>query len=160
MGEQQIKRLINFIIWPSIVAVSLVTLALIGTLYLRSNPNVQLSAKSEMEEPLSQKEDNTTSGIVKGIHVATGLKDGEGLDLVITNCTGCHSAKMITQNRMSADRWKQTIQWMQRTQNLWDLGEKEAAIVSYLATYYAPVKKGRRQQLEDIEWYELALDKN
>lgn len=90
-----------------------------------------------------------------GIHIETGLKAGNALPIVIQNCTPCHSAKLITQNRMTAEGWKSTIQWMQQTQNLWDLGENEVDIINYLATYYAPQKKGRRARLKEIEWYEL-----
>lgn len=93
--------------------------------------------------------------IVNGLHVRTGLVEGEGLDLVIQNCTSCHSSKLITQNRMTKTGWQSTIQWMQETQNLWDLGDQEAPIINYLAANYAPQKKGRRARLEDIEWYEL-----
>ena len=93
--------------------------------------------------------------IENGIHLRTGFAEGEGLQLVINNCTTCHSAKLVTQNRMSKERWKATIRWMQETQNLWDLGPNEGAIVNYLATHYAPIEKGRRQNLADIEWYEL-----
>lgn len=93
--------------------------------------------------------------IVNGIHVQTGLIEDKGLDLVVQNCTPCHSAKLITQNRMTEAGWKSTIQWMQETQNLWNLGVNEVAIINYLATNYAPEKKGRRAQLENIEWYEL-----
>lgn len=90
-----------------------------------------------------------------GIHVATGFKEGENLDIVIANCTSCHSAKMVTQNRATRDGWKTTIRWMQETQNLWDLGENEPLILDYLAKYYAPEKAGRRQPLTNIEWYDL-----
>ncbi|MEQ8906748.1 cytochrome C [Ekhidna sp.] len=93
--------------------------------------------------------------IVNGVHVQTGLVEGEGLDLVIQNCTSCHSSKLITQNRMTKTGWQSTIQWMQKTQNLWDLGDQEAPIINYLAANYAPQKKGRRARLENIEWYEL-----
>ena len=95
------------------------------------------------------------SQVVEGIHVATGLKAGEGLQLVIANCTGCHSAKLITQNRATKEGWKSIINWMQATQNLWDLGNNEEPIVTYLTKNYAPEQKGRRQPLQDIEWYEL-----
>ena len=93
--------------------------------------------------------------IVDGIHPPTGLKAGEGLPLVITHCTGCHSAKLITQNRATKEGWESTISWMQATQNLWELGDNQEPIVSYLAKHYAPEEKGRRQPLQDIEWYEL-----
>ena len=93
--------------------------------------------------------------IENGIHVSTGLIDGEGLMTVVNNCTNCHSAMIVTQNRMSKERWIATIKWMQETQNLWDLGGNEAIIVNYLATNYAPNKKGRREGLTNIEWYVL-----
>ena len=47
------------------------------------------------------------------------------------------------------------IRWMQASQGLWDLGPNEEIIVSYLAKNYAPEKKGRRANLQDIEWYKL-----
>lgn len=93
--------------------------------------------------------------IENGVHLRTGFADGEGLMTVVANCTACHSAKLVTQNRMTREGWEQTIRWMQKTQNLWDLGPNEAVILDYLATHYAPEKKGRRQNLADIEWYEL-----
>jgi hypothetical protein len=74
---------------------------------------------------------------------------------VVNNCTNCHSAKLITQNRMDREGWATTIKWMQETQNLWELGENEEVIINYLVTNYPTVSKGRRQNLEGIEWYEL-----
>ena len=44
---------------------------------------------------------------------------------------------------------------MQETQNLWDLGENEDLITSYLAKNYGPEEKGRRHVLTNIEWYDL-----
>lgn len=93
--------------------------------------------------------------IVDGIHVPTGLKNAEGLKAVVNNCTNCHSAKLVMQNRMTAERWAATIDWMQESQNLWDLGENEQVIIDYLVTNYPPERKGRRASLKDIEWYEL-----
>ena len=56
---------------------------------------------------------------------------------------------------MSAERWNETIEWMQETQNLWDLGENQEVIVNYLVTNYPPdVAGGRRSNLTNIEWYE------
>jgi len=74
---------------------------------------------------------------------------------VVNNCTNCHSAKLVTQNRMTAERWNTTIKWMQETQNLWDLGKNQEVIVSYLVKNYPPKSKGRRMVLTDIDWYEL-----
>ena len=74
---------------------------------------------------------------------------------VVNNCTNCHSAKLVTQNRMNAERWNATIKWMQETQNLWELGANQEIIVNYLVANYPAIAKGRRMSLKDIDWYEL-----
>lgn len=93
--------------------------------------------------------------IENGIHVRTGLIEAEGLTEVVNNCTNCHSAKLVIQNRMNKERWIATIRWMQETQNLWNLGNNEEIIVNYLVTNYPPKQKGRREILSNIEWYAL-----
>ena len=93
--------------------------------------------------------------LLNGIHLRTGFKDGEGLMTVVNNCTNCHSAQLVIQNRMNEERWIETIRWMQKTQNLWDLGPNEKIIVNYLVTNYPPKSKGRREALTNIEWYPL-----
>lgn len=124
-----------------------------GLVYFLLNPNVfDATSKYEIATvPIELDEDR----IENGIHVRTGLVDAEGLMLVVNNCTNCHSAKLVTQNRMTAERWNVTIEWMQETQNLWDLGGNQELIVNYLVANYPPIKKGRRMTLTDIEWYEL-----
>ena len=79
----------------------------------------------------------------------------EGVEVVISNCTACHSSKLVTQNRASREGWKATIEWMQSTQNLWPLGDNEEIILDYLSKHYSPEEKGRRSNLEDVEWYVL-----
>ena len=93
--------------------------------------------------------------IENGIHLRTGLIEAEGLMTVVNNCTNCHSSKLVIQNRMNTERWNATIKWMQETQNLWSLGDNQEIIVNYLVSNYPPKKKGRRENLADIEWYEL-----
>ena len=93
--------------------------------------------------------------IENGIHVRTGLIDAKGMMSVVNNCTNCHSSKIITQNRMTTEGWNTTIKWMQETQNLWDLGTDQEVIVNYLVTNYPLKKKGRRENLSGIDWYEL-----
>src|SRR5690606_9609291 len=114
-------------------------------------------SRNREEEPVSDKcvEVSGPQEIVDGKHVATGLVADEGLNLVIVHCTGCHSAKLVTQNRFNEEGWIRVIRWMQETQNLWDLGESEEAIVNYLSKHYEPEFAGRRRPLNDIEWYEL-----
>ena len=120
-----------------------------GFTAFQSGPEVETVALVEQES------EDDFDKIENGVHLRTGFVEGEGLMTVVNNCTNCHSAKLVTQNRMSREGWEATIRWMQETQNLWDLGNNEAIILDYLAAYYAPQKKGRRQNLMDIEWYVL-----
>lgn len=122
--------------------------------YYTINPRFfDFNKKEEMVvmAPIELDEDR----IENGIHVRTGLVDAEGLMTVVNNCTNCHSSKLVTQNRMTAERWNETIKWMQETQNLWDLGRNQEVIVNYLVTNYPPKSKGRRMVLTDIDWYDL-----
>jgi len=91
----------------------------------------------------------------KQIDPNSGLVIDEELPLIIGNCTSCHSASLIAQNKSSREGWAEMIKWMQETQNLWDLGINESKILDYLERHYSPQKKGRRQPLTDIEWYIL-----
>mgnify|MGYP003690881497 FL=1 len=100
-------------------------------------------------------EEHDYDKLENGIHVRTGFIDAPGMMVTVQNCTNCHSAKLVMQNRMNEERWKSTIKWMQETQNLWDLGENEAVIINYLVTNYPPKKLGRRAVLTDIEWYQF-----
>ncbi len=122
--------------------------------YYMFNPNfLNFNSKTEtvVVTPIELDEDR----IENGVHVRTGLIDAEGLMTVVNNCTNCHSAKLVTQNRMTAERWNTTIKWMQETQNLWDLGRNQEVIVNYLVTNYPAKSKGRRMVLTNIDWYEL-----
>lgn len=153
---KQVRRLmIKIFIVFGIIAGMLIYLMADPTLSaFKSSSAVEdyVAVPAAEESELSEEEFDK---IENGVHVRTGFVAGEGLMLVVNNCTNCHSAKLVTQNRMSKERWLATIRWMQETQNLWDLGGNEEPIVNYLATYYAPTEKGRRQNLADIEWYDL-----
>ena len=70
------------------------------------------------------------------IDAASGLYKDDGWELVFANCGACHSTKLVTQNRMSAVNWVNTIRWMQTKQGLWDLGDNEKTIVAYLSRNY------------------------
>jgi len=119
-------------------------------------------------EPLPENETITESvpqlidpaDIVDSIHVPTGLAYDNNFLLVKNSCTRCHSAKIITQNRMTRDQWKATIVWMQATQELGDLGEAEVLILDYLEQHYAPTASGRRKPLTIEEWYVLDSEPN
>ena len=128
----------------------LLLLLIVGLIYLVNRPEETKIGKPPVQETVE-----VNDQIENGIDPATGFVEDEGMQATIQNCTACHSAKLVTQNRMSREGWKATIKWMQETQNLWDLGTNEELILAYLAKNYAPTEKGRRQNLEDIEWYEL-----
>lgn len=89
----------------------------------------------------------------------TGLVVDDQLLLVKGQCTACHSSKLILQSHFSREKWIERIRWMQRTQKLWDLGESEPAIVSYLVKHYGPVERtfdGRREPLTGVKWHKLS----
>lgn len=144
-----LAKLFNMIIALTL----LVAFLFLSVLFVNGNPEWMASLSEPREAQTTQVV--KALEIVDGIHVPTGLLDGPGLDLVIRNCTGCHSAKLIIQNKATANGWRGTIQWMQETQGLWDLGVNEDTIVHYLATFYAPVDEGRRRNLSEPDWYEL-----
>jgi len=93
--------------------------------------------------------------VENGVHVPTGLKAGLGIESVLRHCVSCHSSKLITQNRATADGWKSMIDWMYATQNLPQLGDQEGIIIKYLSEHYGPVNSGRRQELTIENWYQL-----
>ncbi len=77
----------------------------------------------------------------------TGLALAPGFEVVSAQCTVCHSARLITQNRASREGWQDMIRWMQETQGLWPLGEQEGLVLDYLAANYGPLSVGRRRPL-------------
>jgi hypothetical protein len=126
-------------------------LAIVAIYFVGDTTTDKIESDAEYTEIPGQDPDR----IENGIHVRTGLIEAEGLTETINNCTTCHSAKLLIQNRLSKEGWRSTIRWMQETQNLWDLGASEEVIVNYLANNYPPTKKGRRGNLAEVEWYVL-----
>lgn len=144
--DQQVKSLTGILF----LFLLLIVFFFGGLFYLANNPETTTSIVDQEQES-----ENTYKAIENGIHLDTGFVVDEGMEATIQNCTNCHSAKLVTQNRMSREGWEATIRWMQDTQNLWDLGNNEELILSYLAKNYAPTAKGRRQNLDQTEWYTL-----
>lgn len=107
---------------------------------------------AQTEAPASAEEITLPLG---SIDPESGLLVDEHYQLVANTCGGCHSTKLVTQNRATREGWKELIVWMQETQKLWDLGNNEPLILDYLEKNYGPTKKGRRAMLTDIEWYAL-----
>ena len=102
----------------------------------------------------SPKNNNAKDVLISDNRMPVLINDA-GVSLVLQNCNSCHSTQFITQNRMTKEGWKSTIRWMQSTQNLWDLGEDEELILTYLSKNYAPSATGRRQSLVVDDWYTL-----
>lgn len=144
-----LRKIIFITLGLSVIAIILFS----STCYFYCDP--ELSLLQPKKEKLIIQTSVEDSRIENGVHVGTGLIAGDDVMLVVQNCTGCHSAKMITQNRATKEGWLSMIKWMQQTQNLWDLGANEEKIINYLAANYPPQKKGRRARLKNIEWYEL-----
>lgn len=91
-----------------------------------------------------------TPGLAETLNEATvTLADGPGAGLVQAHCGACHSLALVTQNRMSRERWLGTIRWMQDKQGLWDLGDAESEIIDYLANNYGVTEpRWRRKPLK------------
>lgn len=143
------KRALNFTM--SMLALSL----LFATMLLRPEWFRTEKTNTSAPEKAAPTPVDDDEKVENGIHLATGLIFDENFEMVRANCTGCHSAALITQNRMTRQQWDDAIVWMQKTQNLWDLGPNKAAILDYLEKNYAPTESGRRKQLVITEWYYL-----
>ncbi|HDZ05867.1 hypothetical protein LCGC14_0122930 [marine sediment metagenome] len=145
-------------LYRKIILVSaIIAIGAIALVYFMVDPSLSAFKKDKPETEIvtiPTREDDFDK-IENGIHLRTGFVEAPGMMETVQNCTNCHSSKLVIQNRMDEERWKSTIKWMQETQNLWDLGENEEVIINYLVTNYPPSKKGRREVLTDIEWYQL-----
>lgn len=77
--------------------------------------------------------DGLDPALIDRSDVANGLVKAPGRDLLLAHCTACHSTALITQNRMTRQRWDDTITWMQETQRLWPIPPADRArILDYL----------------------------
>jgi hypothetical protein len=156
-----ISRMSNFIK----VLLGIMILLGLGVLFFTFLPGLKEASlgsnqeEAHLQDVKQQKREGQTlekPQIINGKDVETGLLAADGLLMVKANCTGCHSSKLIIQNRLSRKEWQEKIAWMQETQGLWDLGAHETVILDYLEKNYGPRPRGgRRAPLENIEWYEL-----
>lgn len=152
-NEGDFLKKINPIYRALIVLCALLIIKAISVIYFKS-PTETMEADLDAQKTTEQPNSNPDL-IENGIHLRSGLLASDGLMDVVNNCTTCHSAKLVTQNRMDRAQWEATIRWMQETQGLWDLGDKQEVIINYLTTNYPPLQKGRRQALSNIDWYTL-----
>ncbi|QDK78424.1 hypothetical protein EXU85_07320 [Spirosoma sp. KCTC 42546] len=94
------------------------------------------------------------------IDAESGLVDAPNLMMIKSQCTACHSSKLILQHRFTRAGWTERIRWMQKYHKLWDLGESEKVVLDYLEKYYGPsavqAKAAyRRAPLKAVQWYKL-----
>lgn len=158
-GKENFKNNVRSIYKVLLLSCIMVFLiGILGVVYMVSPSSFSINKDTpdtELITVAAETAEDDWDKIENGIHVRTGLKDAEGLMTVVNNCTNCHSAQLVIQNRMSEEMWIETIRWMQETQNLWDLGKNEKIIVNYLVTNYPSTNTGRRENITDIEWYTL-----
>ena len=68
-----------------------------------------------------------------------GLAEAPGREEVYYACDACHSIRLVTQQRLSRERWDQLLDWMVAEQGMAELtGEERRVILEYLATHYGP----------------------
>lgn len=147
MNEKDFLKIFGRLFKVVVSAMVVLVVALVTAWFTYEYPGWYKSTK----EPEPQtKATNETPPVDEGLFV-----EGDHRLLVIANCTGCHSGKLVTQNRATREGWRNMIRWMQETQNLKDLGQDEEKILDYLSKNYAPTTQGRRQNLVVDEWYEL-----
>ncbi len=79
---------------------------------------------------------------------ATGLVIDDGWVWARAHCGGCHSYRLVTEQRGDARYWGDIIGWMQETQNLWQIPEPQLSeLIRYLARNYDEDDPGRRPAL-------------
>lgn len=68
-----------------------------------------------------------------------GLPEAPGREEVYYTCDACHSIRLVTQQRLSRERWDQLLDWMVAEQGMAELtAEERRVILEYLATQFAP----------------------
>lgn len=98
--------------------------------------------EAPMEAPVEAPAEAPEAAIDRS-DVVMGLVQAPGRDQVLANCVACHSTALITQNRMSRERWDATLTWMQETQGLWPIAAPDRArILDYLALTQGPEAEG------------------
>lgn len=64
---------------------------------------------------------------------SSGLKPGDGRDVVWAACTNCHTAEIIIASHMSRKTWNTTLTWMEETQGLTEIEpDTRELILDYL----------------------------
>ena len=103
------------------------------------------SQEQPAPDPAAPPAPETAIAAKPALDPTTGLVMARDWEIVRAHCTGCHSAKLITQQRGTAQQWLTMIRWMQAKQNLWQFDDDtERRIIAYLANNYPPDAARRR----------------
>ena len=145
---------IRKLVWATTVAVFVTFSLIVATVIIVVDPSFTTRKYFSIAKDSISAESPSTLVVVQDDALSL-LADDPNIQVIKSNCTVCHSAKLVIQYRASREGWESVIRWMQRTQNLWDLGVNEKIILDYLAKHYAPQENYRRKPLQNIEWYEL-----
>ena len=118
---------------PTVTAIAVISLALLSACSKEQTADTAEALPVAVEAPEA------------AIDPVTGLIMTGDWEIVRGNCTACHSAKLITQQRGTAQQWLAMIRWMQKKQNLWQFDPgTEGRIIAYLADNYPPGAERRR----------------
>jgi hypothetical protein len=67
-----------------------------------------------------------------------GLPPGPGQEVVYYTCNACHSIRLVTQQRLSRERWDGLLDWMVEEQGMAEPApEDRELILDYLGTHYS-----------------------
>jgi len=70
---------------------------------------------------------------------APGLIESGDWQLVYSNCVACHSLALVTAQRGDTSYWREIVDEMQTSRNMWTLApETEEKIINYLAEHFPP----------------------
>lgn len=90
----------------------------------------------------------TGTVVAEEIDEETGLIVDDNLELIKNNCTVCHSAQNIIRQAGTRLTWLGLIQWMQKTQGLWEFdADTETKLLDYLESNYGPKEENYRRTL-------------
>jgi hypothetical protein len=68
-----------------------------------------------------------------------GLPPGPGQEETYYACNACHSIRLVTQQRLSRERWDELLDWMVEKQGMPPLPEEDRTLVlGYLAEHFNP----------------------
>jgi len=88
--EQDFRKQVRLVYHYLLLTFVSVVLIIFGVIYMTTKPDISYTSPETIEPVITALD----AEIVKGIHVPTGFVEGDGLPLVIQNCTNCQVAKV------------------------------------------------------------------